>query len=931
MNRRIRTVATSVLLAGLLLTSAGCDFFVSPEQRYQRAQALVAQGEYRHALVELKNALQKQGDLHDARVLLAEVALWLGDPSSAAVELQRVPAADAEAHPDLQIRIDLAMDRAEDVLTKLAEPVAGLAPERASLYRGMALQKLGRNEEAEQAFEAAAQADPQMIEAQVGIAETQATRGATAQALERSGKLVEQHPQSALAWYAHGSILSRGGSNAEAKQALLRARELADKQLEVPLQASLLSKLIEVQLVEREIDAARANLKALERLVAGSPVAVLMSARVAMATEDYAAAANDLRRVLNAAPQFVHARYLLGVALTAQGNLEQASLQLAQVVERAPEHLEARQLLAQVRMRLRDPDGALRVLVPAIQSNQENAALASLFEFARAQAGASGAAVDTLEKAVRSAPDNRALQLQLASAYLQSGAADKAATLLRSLQSSGDALDARREVLLLEAITRSEGKGAARARIEALLKSHPGDPTALSLAAAFYSGQDEHDRALALLNQALAKDPSQPELLFALARVQWSARRVAAARQTLERLLAAHPDNLLAQMSLVELDAAQGDAQAAAARLEAMHEAHPKAVEPLLLLARLALARDDAKAADRYVSTARQAAPERVDVLQSAGLLYLQSGRFDRARDLFLEATRKHVANPQHWLNLGRAQLGLDQRGAARESFERALSLQPNWLAAVGALAFLEVQDGNGEAAVARIDALKRAGGNDPETLALEGEIYRVLHRYEDASRAFEAAASARPSAELAVKRFQVRLAGRLPAPAAPLEQWVRDHPDDITTRALLADAYIKLDDPRRASEQYRQIVQREPRHVASLNNLAWLYYEARDPRALETARQAYALAPESAAVQDTLGWILVEAGKVAEGLPLLEKAASRPNASPDIQYHHAAALARAGQRQTARERLSSILSAQQSFPAREAAENLLDALTAEQ
>jgi Tfp pilus assembly protein PilF len=99
----------------------------------------------------------------------------------------------------------------------------------------------------------------------------------------------------------------------------------------------------------------------------------------------------------------------------------------------------------------------------------------------------------------------------------------------------------------------------------------------------------------------------------------------------------------------------------------------------------------------------------------------------------------------------------------------------------------------------------------------------------------------------------------------------------------------------------------------------------------LETARQAYALAPESAAVQDTLGWILVEAGKVAEGLPLLEKAASRPNASPDIQYHHAAALARAGQRQTARERLTSILSAQQSFPAREAAEDLLDALTAAQ
>lgn len=928
LNTRLRTLVASTVLAALMLSSAGCDFLVSPEQRYERAQALVAKGDYRTALVELKNALQKQGDLHEARALLAEVALWLGDPNSANAELQRVPNG-SEQHADLQVRIDLASGRPAQVLERLANPVPGIDPARAQLYRGMALQASGNNADAEQAFQSAAKADPAMLEAQVALAEILAVRGETAGALALSRKLVEQHPESALAWYARGSILSRASNTNEAKEALLRASELAGKQLEVPRQASLLATLIELQLTAREIDAARTSLDTLNRLVTNSPLATLMKARVSMATNDYAAAANDLRRILNSSPQFAQARYLLGVALTAQGNLEQASQELNQVVEQAPQNLEARQLLAQVRMRLRDPDGALRVLVPAIESNADSSRLTSLFETARAQAGADAGTIDTLEQAVQSSPDNRALKLQLASAYLQAGAARKAVALLRPLENDGDTLDGRREALLLEAITQAEGKAAARTRLESLLKSHRGDPTVLGLAAGVYVGQGEHERARAVLNDALAADPKQPDLLFALARVEWSAGRVDAARSTLQRLIDAHPDNARAQLTLVELELAQGNSAAATTRLQAMHQANPKAFEPALLLARLALARDDGKQADRYVTAALQAAPDRADVLQSAGLLYLQSGRFDQAVGLFQDATKKNPSSPQAWLNLGRAQLGLNQRGPARESLLRAESLQPNWLPLVGTLAFLEVQDGNGDAALARVDALKRGSANDPEALMLEGEIYAVLNRYAEASRAFEAALAARPSAELAGKIFQVRLAGKLPQPAAPMEKWVREHPDNVGFRTMLADAYIKLGDPRQASEQYRQIVQREPHHVPALNNLAWLYHESRDERALATARQAYALAPKAAAVQDTLGWILIESGEVTEGLPILEQAASLPNASPDIQYHYAAALARAKQRQPARERLEKLLAGQVNFSSRDAAQRLLSELTA--
>jgi len=926
---RLRALAIGGLLAGSMLASGGCDFLVSPQQRYERAQAAVAEGEYRRALVELKNALQKQPDLHRARALLAEVALWLGDPASAQTELNRLPKTEsADSHADLRIRIDLAQGRFADALEKLAA-ASGIEPARAQLYRGQALQGTGKTPEAQEAFRAAARLDPTLLEAQVGIAETMSARGDIEGALALATQLTEQNPQSALAWYSQGTLLARSGKSDAAQAALVKARELAAKQLEVPRQASLLSTLIELQLATRNLEGARANLDAMNRLVGGSPLASLMAARVSMAANDYASAASGLRRLVNAAPQFTQARYLLGVALVAQGNLEQASLELNQVVDQAPQNLEARQLLAQVRMRLQDPDGALRVLVPAIESDSDNSRLTALFEGVRNQAGADRETIATLEKALERSPDSRGLQVQLAGAYLQAGQAAKAASLLRK-GAAGDKVDPRRESLLLQAITLSEGQAAGRARVQSMLAEHGSEPAISSIAAGFHARLGEFEKGRALLAEALAKDPRQPELLFALARVEWTARRVDAARSALQKLIEIDAANLPAQLTMVELDLAQGKTAAAVTRLESLHRTHPKAVEPPLLLARLALAQDDARRADGFIQAALQAAPNRADILNAAGLLYLESGRFDQALAMFQDGTAADASNPVLWLNLGRAQLGLNQRGLARESLQKALNLHPDWLPAVGALAFLEVQDGNGAAALNRLAALKQTRPNNPALLALEGEVHLVLQKYAEAAQAYEAAAKIRPAPELAMKIYQARLAGKLPNPLEPMEQWARAHPDNIGFRNRLAEAYLNAGDKRQAAEQYRQVLQRQPKHVPSLNNLAWLYQELGDPRALAIAREAYALAPQSAAIMDTLGWILVQSGQLTTGLPLLEKAASAAGAPADIRYHYAAALARSGSNDRAKEQLTALLGTEVTFDSRAEAERLLGQLTGE-
>ena len=66
---------------------------------------------------------------------------------------------------------------------------------------------------------------------------------------------------------------------------------------------------------------------------------------------------------------------------------------------------------------------------------------------------------------------------------------------------------------------------------------------------------------------------------------------------------------------------------------------------------------------------------------------------------------------------------------------------------------------------------------------------------------------------------------------------------------------------------------------------MAWLYFEIKDDRAIETAKRAVALAPNAAEVLDTYGWILVQSGKKSEGIGWLEKAKAL-SPLPEIQKH---------------------------------------------
>lgn len=204
------------------------------------------------------------------------------------------------------------------------------------------------------------------------------------------------------------------------------------------------------------------------------------------------------------------------------------------------------------------------------------------------------------------------------------------------------------------------------------------------------------------------------------------------------------------------------------------------------------------------------------------------------------------------------------------------------------------------------------ATGDTPGAVAVLEEVFRTA-----------------PSSALARSLFIARRqVDENEAALLGLREWLRSNPDDTGNLQLLSQALIVDRDFRLAASVLEQAVQLVPNDPTTLNNLAWLRHELDRPGAIELARRAHQLAPDSAEITDTLGWILVQQGDLENGLPLLREAHAALDDNPDVQYHLAYALKELGEVEEARVLLEALLTRDDDFIEREGATALLDAVS---
>lgn len=921
----------ALLILAVASLSAGCDLWSTPADRMARAETFFSQANYRAATIELKNVLAEQPANAAALLLMSRISLQLGDPDAADRYLRAALKTDSRLRSPqtdvLSADIWLALDQFDELAAAIQSGRLVLTEPARSVYLGFANLGAGKLDEAASAFKHAVQFNTDCVDATVGLAQVFAVRGDEEAALRLLAPITTKHTDAADAWRVQGLIFGRRADFAEMERSLWQAKRSAVGNLTLRRQAAIWTPLIEVELTLGKFDEASRIQAELAQAFPAALLTQYMYGRIAMARQDYANAVGSLQRLVAASPQFLPARFLLGAALLAQGNLNQAESILSQVVQQSPENLEARKLLAQARLRLDRPDAAIAALTPASSQDSGDAQLDALLGVAEMRAGDEAAAVAYLERSLAASPRNKELRLSLAAAYLRSGDANRAIELLQS--PNVDEADVQREALLLLAIMSKGGASAALSQVERLILKHPTDSGMLNLAASVFIQQREYERARSILARSLAAHPDDVATLISMARLENAAGDARKSAGLFKQTLAKDPANSFARFGLAELALQQDNTAEAERWLEELRHTDAKAIDARLLLARLYIRDHQTALSDRLVAEVTELAADRADVLNAVGIMFFDASLYDQALGRFGAASKLEPKNAAYWLNVGRAQLALNQTDAAFSSVRTALKLRPDWLSAIAAMALLEIRNGRSNEAIERVMAAQRSHPTDAGFRVLEGDVRTVLKQYPQAALAYDAAAALRPDSATALKAFRVRELGFLPRALKPLEDWLAQHPEDSMVRAVLAAAYRDAGQTVKSIRQYETIVAAGPPQPAALNNLAWLYHQVGDRRALETAKKAYVSAPGIPSIADTYGWILVESGQIREGMEILEKAASAAGRadSAEIQYHLAVALSRNGNSLRALAMLNQLLASPSKFDNRGDAQRLRDSL----
>jgi putative PEP-CTERM system TPR-repeat lipoprotein len=929
----LRAVAVCIAIAALAVVS-GCDFFSSPQARIAKAETAAANGDLRSALVLLKGAMDRAPhDVH-GRLLLADVSLRLGRPLDARRELERASADNASPADiaRLKYRIALTLGEFAPTADALATPQPGLPEVERLAYRAVALAGLRRYAEIPTTYQEAAPslAGNSNSELRSMFAGALLAAGDVADATRETEALVKAAPNDPRGYLLRADMLVAAGRRTEAlrafRDAAARAPASGDIRAFVAARAGLINTLLALGQIQ-DAEPVAAELSAGAHDV---PIAIVTTAKVALARQKYSAIVDQLTPLVTHEPEFVDARWLLALAHVALGTLNQAETQLLAIVQREPNFVPARRLLAEVQWRAGRPEDARSTLAPLVAPDSRDAESLTLAGRIALGSGAYPEAAALFDRAHALAPYDVGISLEMAATDIASGQGARAEALLASIPDVPPG-ECRTELPKLVVMEARRQRDAAQQEVAKFTATGASSPQAHLCAALYRRLIHDADGAEREYRAALALDRDNRDAQFGLVGLDLAAGRRSQAEQGLRAIVQAHPHDTGAKMLLAGLAAARDDGAAQREWLESARQDDPKAIAPRLALALLLLRQGNVQDARVAAYEALAIDPHDMRALVAAAEIEEASGQLPKAATLLESAARAAPTVPEIRLALGQVYLALRRPADAEANFRRVIADRPTWLAPQLGLARAVAATAGLEPALAILKPFERDARAVPAVLAVEGELLLAAHRADAASDAFERAYVLSPSGWMAVNRYRALRARNDESPDAPLREWLREHPEDAQVGIVLAEYLESKNDRPAAIHAYETVLAGSPDNWIALNNVAVLYTEAKDSRAPALARRAYTLSGgKIASTADTLGWALLSAGQPQEGLPYLKQAALALPDVAEVQYHYAAALQQTGSESAARQILEKTLAKRDRFHGRDDAERLLRSLLPE-
>ncbi|MBT9569041.1 MAG: PEP-CTERM system TPR-repeat protein PrsT [Thiobacillus sp.] len=921
-----RPAALSIALAFAASSALfGCDNTarLTEQEHIQRAKDFEDQGKLNGSIIELKNAIQKNPDSPQARLLLGQVYLKTGAGAAAEKELSRAEKLGV-SRESIKPQLGEALLLMGEYKRVLDEILPGDQTSRFNLariyqIRAEAMLRQGQTKEACTLFQQSLDTDKSHPPTYWGLANCAVVDQDVPKARAWLNDALKLGTQQAQTWVGMGNLEQFNKTHQAALVAYSNALKVEPNNLEA------LQSRAALNLGLGNLDAAQADIDKTSRLAPQSLGAFYLSALLHFEQKKYAEARSDLDKIFKLTPDHLPSVLLAGATAHALGSYQQAESLLNRFLARFPHHAYARRVLASTQIKQNQPDRALETLAPLIGADSKDVAALVMASDAYVLKGEPSKTASYLERAAALDPKNAYVQTQLGLSHLSTGDNQLAIAEL----GNAAALDSNQYradyALVLAHLSRKEFDKALTA-IDALEKKLKGSPLPYTMRGSALLGKNDSPGARRSFEKALSINPAFYPAAASLAQLDLRDKQPDAARKRFERLLEKDKNNLQAMLALAQI-AAQNNEEAELVKwLEKAAAAHPNAIGPRAALARHYLTRNEYRKALAIANETLNANPDNPAALDLLGSVQLANNDKTSAASTFTRLTQKTDQSPDSLLRLATAQMSAGKSREARATLQRVLKLDPAHPGSLDALIKLDMKDNLPQKALQLARQTQQRLPGNPLGFEREGDILLFQKQPALAAVAYEKAlATNQTDSALFIKLHRaLSLAGNAKRADPLLAARLKSAPEDLAVHVYAADSLIARGRDKEAVDLYQQLQQRVPRDPTILNNLATLYQRTGHPLAVTTAEQALKLAPDNPAIQDTLGWILVERGQASRGLKLIGQALSSLPQNADVRYHHAAALAKTGNTAQARKELERLLRDTPTFKEAEAAKALL-------
>ncbi|PKI17788.1 XrtA/PEP-CTERM system TPR-repeat protein PrsT [Colwellia sp. 12G3] len=887
------------LYLSIALAITACSEQVSVESHLENAKSYLSQNKINESIIELKNAIRADNKNAEARFLLGQIYLNLGDGAAAVKELERSNQYNYASNKVLPLlaRAYILTDSDADVLA-LSTAATELAAEEQSqylAYQTLAALRSEQPELAQQSVELAqsiaqqslysmlASAYLQLSENKYDEVKTLISRILTIDAKHLDALMLQgqvsmvtkDYQQAALSFQAYLTLQPRSGI----VQLLL---------------ADALLKSGQDEEAEKYADAILAKIDS-------QPFAHYIKAIVAFNVKDFDKASEHAEIALSANFNQFNLKLVAGASAFYLKNWQQSHRHLTSVVKYLPKEHQARRMLAVTQLELGLIDEISATIGDFEGSQADDGQFISSLSYKLLELGATAEAKKLLEQSddsiANSASDNARKGILKLMMNDPSGIQD----LQDAVKLEPEFIEA--ELALAYASLQNNDIEKAREIAAKWQQKYPEKAGGYNLMASIAIKEQKYDEAEDSLKHSLTLEPDNMFALIEQLRLARQQKNEPLSKKRVDYLITLTPNNnkvLRHYFGVYRNEMALG-------KLQAAYQTDKQDLKKAILVAEAMVSLAQYKQAENLLINLAQSPklPKRYWQLMVYNYKKQNEGKkIESTLEDWLKASPYHIepvvlladlhantGNNERALNVVKRGLDYHQDNMVLQLVKMQLLLNSKQITPAKTLyKTLVVTNIN--------DALKQG---------FLGRIFLLEEKFTEAVPKLTKLYQVYPSSQNAVYLAGAYIGNKEESKATKvLEHYLTIDPNENRIKTMLAGIYLE-NDTNKAITVYEDVVKKQPKNVIAHNNLAWLYLEQNQmDKALVHAEEAYSLAPTIPNIADTYGKVLLKSGDNRGALKYASKAFDLAKGQDtDIQLNYIEALIANSRANEAKELLS--------------------------